>query len=110
MKYIVLFILCVFVSSCSQILLKKAALQGNIGIKTFLNKKVVLGYGIFFVVTVLVTQLYKYIDLSLGTLLDSFGYIFVIGLSVIFLKEKISVRKLIGMFLITIGVIFGMIV
>lgn len=99
-----LFIACIFTSSCSQLLLKKGALKQYSGIKVYLNKEVIIGYCIFFLVTIFSTYLYKYIDLSIGTLLDSLGYIFVTALSLLFLKEKLTFKKTIGIILIASGV------
>ena len=97
--------LCVFISSCSQILLKKGSSKENKGIYIFLNKNVIIGYSIFFLITLLVAYLYKYIDLSVGAVLDSSGYIFISVLSYIFLKETISKKKMLGIFVIIIGIL-----
>lgn len=96
--------MCVFISSCSQILLKKGSKIEKKGIYIFLNKYVICGYTIFFTVTLIVTYLYKYIDLSIGALLDSAGYVFITILSCIFLKERVSKTKVFGIIVILIGI------
>lgn len=105
MKYIGAFIACVFFSSCSQILLKHSAVKGYKGIKTYLNFETLLGYGIMFLAMFGATILYKHIDLSVGTVLDSLGYVFVLVLSMLILKEKISVGQIKGMVLIMLGTV-----
>lgn len=99
------FLGCVLASSCSQILLKKGALKNRKGIWMYLNSYVIIGYSIFLSVTLFSTYLYKFINLSVGTLLDSSGYIFVTVLSALFLKEKISKRKTLGICLIVGGIL-----
>jgi len=48
---------------------------------------------------------YKKVSLSLGQILQSLSFIFVIILSYIFLKEKISKRQIVGIIIIIIGII-----
>lgn len=103
--YICLFVLCVFISSCAQIVLKRAAMKERRGMKAYLNIEVVCGYGIFLGITICTTYLYRYIELSVGSLLDSLGYVFVVILSVIFLNERMNKRKFFGMCLIFVGVL-----
>lgn len=102
---VALFIGCIFLSSCSQIMLKKSASKQFVGIKSYLNPFVIIAYIIFLAITLCSTLLYSNLSLSLGTALDSLGYVFVTILSVLILKEKISKRKFGGMLLIIGGVI-----
>lgn len=101
-----IFIIGVFISSVSQILLKKSA-QAEYGskIKEYLNPRVIFAYIIFFGATLCSILAYTKIPLSFGPILESAGYIFVAILSRLFLKEKISKRKLIGLSVIIIGII-----
>lgn len=101
-----IFILGVFISSISQIILKKSA-QINYGskIKEYLNPKVIFAYIIFFGATLCSVWAYTVIPLSLGPILESAGYIFVAVLSWLFLKEKITKQKLLGLSVIIIGII-----
>ena len=48
---------------------------------------------------------YKKVSLSLGQILQSLSFIFVIILSKLFLKEKISKKQVIGIIIIIIGII-----
>lgn len=101
-----LFLLCVFCSSCAQIFLKLGAKKQYKGIKAYLNRYVIIGYGIFFAMTLCSTYLYRYISIVLGTILDSFSYVFVAALSVLFFKENWNWKKTFGMFFIILGTLF----
>ena len=51
---------------------------------------------------------YKKINLSVGVVIEAIGYIIVAILSYFFLKERFTKNKIVGIFLIIIGVvIFG---
>ena len=102
--YAFLFIGCTFISSCTQILLKHSAQKGYTGIRVYLNGGTILGYGIMVSMTLVVALLYQHIDLSLGTILDSFGYVFVLILSAFFLKEHVSKAQMKGIALIMLGI------
>lgn len=99
--YLILFIGSIFLASYSQILLKKGTREQNI----YINKYTIMGYGIMFLSTILTLVGYRYIDLSLGQILQSLSFIFVILFSYIFLKEKITKQEIIGFMIIVIGLI-----
>lgn len=106
MIYVGIFLLSVFLSSVSQTILKKSATEMHENaMKEYLNLKVVLAYGIFFVSSLITVWAYRYIPLSVGTVLESCGYIFVTVLGYIFLKEHISKRKLVGICCIFVGIL-----
>lgn len=106
MKYILLFLCAVFVSSVSQIMLKKSADKTyESKIKEYMNLRVIIAYGLFFGATLITVIAYKYIPLSLGPILESSGYFFVTILGMIFLKEKVGKKKAIGLLIILIGII-----
>ena len=95
----------VLISSISQILLKKSAdKQYESKIREYLNFRVIFAYSIFFAATLCSVVAYTKIPLSLGPVLESTGYGFVALLSWLFLKEKISKQKIIGLAIIIIGV------
>lgn len=99
------FIFGVFISSLSQIILKKSAMsQYESKIKEYLNPKVIFAYTIFFGATFCSIFAYKVIPLSFGPILESAGYIFVSLFSWLLLKERISKRKITGLILIIIGI------
>ncbi len=109
-----------FVASISQILLKKSATKKHkpltISIKgkklitidgplrEYINAPVIFAYVIFFGATICTMYAYKVIPLSLGPILQSSGYIFIAILSWIFIKEKMTVQKIIGIATIIIGI------
>lgn len=96
----------VFISSISQIILKKSAEKEYPSkIREYLNVRVILAYMIFFGATLCSILAYTKIPLSLGPILESSGYFFVAVLSYIFLKEKISWKKMLGLSIIIIGII-----
>lgn len=100
-----IFIVSVLISSISQIMLKTSANKVyESKIKEYLNPTVIIAYGLFFLSTVITVFAYKYVPLSSGPILESFGYIFVAVLGYIFLKEKFSKKKIIGMGLILLGI------
>lgn len=101
-----IFIFGVFISSISQIILKKSAnLKHDSWIKEYLNPRVIFAYIIFFGATLCSVWAYTVIPLSLGPILESAGYIFVSVLSWLFLKEKITKQKMLGLSVIIVGII-----
>ena len=100
----------VFISSVSQILLKKAADRTyESSLKEYLNPLVIFAYGMFFCSVILTMLALKNIPLSMQPILESTGYIFVTVMGYFFLKERIGKRKMAGIALILLGIlIFSM--
>ena len=108
MRYIFLFLGAVFISSISQIMLKKSANKSyDSKLKEYMNPLVVIAYGLFFGATLVTVIAYKYVPLSLGPILEASGYFFVAILGMIFLKEKVGRKKAAGLFIILIGIIIS---
>ena len=106
MKYIILFLSAVFISSVSQIMLKKSANKTyESKLKEYMNPWVIIAYGLFFGATLVTVIAYKYIPLSLGPILESAGYFFVTILGMVFLKEKVGKKKALGLLIILAGII-----
>ena len=107
MIYVVICVTSVLVASIAQLLLKKSADENSDAsvVGQYMNIKVIFAYGIFFGSTLLTMYSYKGVPLSLGTIISSMEYLFVAVLSWIFLKERITVRQLIGLILIVVGVL-----
>lgn len=104
--YILIFLVSVLVSSISQIMLKKSAeKQYKDMIHEYMNVRVIVAYSMFFISTLLTMYAYKGVPLTLGTLLEAVGYIYIPILSYIFLKEKITLNKIIGSVFIIVGII-----
>ena len=103
---ICLLLVSVFISSVSQILLKKAADRTYENhIREYLNPLVIFSYGMFFCYVILTMLALKKVSLSMQPILESTGYIFVAVMGYIFLKETLSRRKLAGIALILVGII-----
>ncbi|MDO4272815.1 MAG: EamA family transporter [Eubacteriales bacterium] len=100
----------VFISSVSQILLKKAANRKYTSpLKEYLNPLVIGAYAMFFGSVILTMLALRYVPLSMSPILESTGYIFVSVLGYFFLKERFSRRKLLGIALILVGIaVFSM--
>ncbi len=104
-KCMILLILSVFISSISQIILKKSASKTyNSILREYLNLYVIVGYGLLVLSTILTILGLTEIAYKNQPIIESLGYIFVMILSRIFLGEKITKRKIIGNALILIGI------
>ena len=104
--YVVMFCSSVFVSAISQIMLKKSAnIPRENKLKEYLNPLVIFAYVLFLGTTVINVFAYRGVDLSAGPIIESTGYIYIMILSAIFLKEKITKKKLLGNLLILVGII-----
>ena len=94
-------LLSVFISSVSQIILKKAANKTyDSPLKEYLNPMVIGAYGLFFCSVILTMLALRNLPLSMSPILESTGYIFVSVMGYFFLKERFSKRKLMGLSLI----------
>jgi len=105
-QYIIVFFCATLVASISQILLKKAAeVQRGSFLADYLNRRVILAYTLFLISTTAAVYLYKVIPISMGPILETSSYFYIAVLSVIFLKERISRRKAIGLAIIICGIV-----
>lgn len=103
--YSMIYVLAVFISAVSQIMLKMSARkQYKSRIYEYMNPLVILSYGLFFSCTLITMLAYRKVPLSLGQILESSGYIFVTILGTTILKEKLSRKKMIGMAVILFGI------
>lgn len=106
MQGILLALTSVFISSLSQVLLKKSAMEEHEStLAEYLNWKVIVAYAIFVLATLLFTLAYRTIPLSMGPLLDATGYLYVTAFGVLIFGEKLDVRKLIALAIIICGII-----
>ena len=95
-----------FFAAVSQILLKQSAGKTyRHPIFEYLNWRVMLAYAMFFGVLLLNTYAFTKVDLKYGAVIDSFAYVFVLLLSYLILKERITKGKLIGNLIIIAGII-----
>lgn len=105
-KYVLLKIGSVLVAAISQILLKKSAnKQYNSRIKEYLNAFVIVGYGMFFISSLMSVISLRGISISYSSIIESLSYIIVPILSYYLLKEKLNKKQLFGMIIIIVGII-----
>ena len=95
-----------FFSALSQLLLKLSANEKHEGrFGEYLNVKVITAYVIFAAVLLLNTYAYTKVNLKYGPVIDTFTYVFVLVLSVLVLRERLTKWKLIGNAMIIAGVL-----
>jgi drug/metabolite transporter (DMT)-like permease len=105
-KYMLIFALNVLFAACAQVLLKTSANKKyDRKIKEYLNPYVLTGYSIFVINTMVTIYCYTGLELKQGGILQMLSYIYVLILGRIFLKEKITARKFIGMIIIMAGIV-----
>ena len=68
---------------------------------------VIGAYICFLGASLLTTVAYRGVPLSLGPVLEATSYIYIVLLSRIFLKEKITKKKILGNILIILGVLIS---
>lgn len=105
-NYMLLFLFSVFISSISQIILKKSANEKHESkLKEYLNIKVIFAYSLFFFSSLLTIISYKNIPLSYGPVLESTGYIYIAVLGYFTLGEKMTKKQLLGFVFVFLGVL-----
>lgn len=103
---IVIYLVTPLLSAVSQLILKKAADSPRYtGVRTYLNAPVILAYGLFFACMLLNVLALRTLDLTIASVLEASGYLYVMMLSFLVLKEKISRRRLVGNLLIVLGIV-----
>ncbi len=98
--------LSVAVASVSQVLLKKSALKvyDNV-IREYLNPYVIGGYGLLFCSMLLTVYAYSGMDYKNGPVIESLGNVFVLVLGYAVFRERISLRKILGIACIMAGIV-----
>ena len=103
---ICILILCVFIASVSQILLKISANKTySSRIREYLNVYVIFGYGLLFLSTLLTMIALKRVPLSLSPVVESSSYIFVSVMGYLVLKERFTKKKMTGLLVILIVIL-----
>lgn len=106
--YVAIYLGSVLIAAISQILLKKSAMkQYKDRLSEYLNPYVICGYGILFLSMLLTVFAYRGVDLKTGPVLEATSYLYVAVLSAIFLKERISGQKKLGLLVIVAGVVIS---
>ncbi|WP_035778339.1 hypothetical protein [Butyrivibrio sp. MC2013] len=104
--FVLLALLGQLLASSSQILLKKSAgIHYSNFIRQYLNVWVIMGYGLLGISMIIAVVCYSRMDYMKVVILEPVGYILVMFMSRFFFKEKISLKKLLGMGLIISGIL-----
>ncbi|MBQ9165883.1 MAG: EamA family transporter [Oscillospiraceae bacterium] len=102
----VLAIIAVVISSVSQVLLKKKADQAPKNfIMKFLNLPVIVSYILLFASMMLNSLALREMDVSVLPCITATSFLWIMVLSAIFLGEKPTRRKVIGVVMILVGVV-----
>ena len=108
-KYHFFVIITAFLASVSQILLNISTNKPHKSkLFEYLNPYVITSYGILFVTLVVNNYLLRFVELNELTAIASVTYVFVLILSKIILKEKITLKKILGNLLIVAGIVVFM--
>ena len=104
--FYILVITGIFLSACSQLLLKKSADREHRSfLRSMLNWRVITAYAIFFgSLLINITAMSKGVKLKDMPILESLGYVFVPLLSYMVLNERITKRTMVSIVLILIGI------
>ena len=103
--YASLLFISVFISAVSQIILKKSAVSEHRSfVSEYLNARVIGAYALFGCAVILDLLALKKVPVSFVPVIESSSYVFVIILGRIFLDEKFTFRKTVGMLLILAGI------
>lgn len=103
-KYYLLLIIMTLIGAIASFFLKKASKSERI-LDLIKNYNLYLGGFLYLLSAVLNIYLLKYLDYSLVLPMTSITYIWTLIISYQFLKEKISLKKIVGVFIIITGVI-----
>ncbi|ADU28013.1 EamA family transporter [Ethanoligenens harbinense] len=104
--YIALLVLSVAVASVSQLLLKAGAGRSHRGfLAEYCNPWTLGAYALLLCSTLLTVAAFKGLAFKNAPVIESLGYLFVLVLSRLFFREKITRRKLAGNLLIVAGVL-----
>ena len=103
--YSAILLLGTFISSISQVILKKAAQKSYPSrIKEYLNFPVIFAYSLFVLTTLMCIFAYRVVPLSFGPVLESTSYVYVTIFGVLIFKEKINRKKILALGLILAGI------
>jgi len=96
----------VFVSSVSQVMLKKAEMRKYPSkLREYFNPLVICAYAMFLGTTFLSMYALKGISLSMGAVLEATGYLWVTFWGVTIFREKLTRKKALALLLIVCGIL-----
>lgn len=106
LPYVLLSLLSTFLSSLSQVMLKKEAMKPHASVlQEYLNPMVIVAYVVFVGTTLIGVLAYRGLPLSLGPILETTGYIYVTLFGVLLFKEKMNPKKLAALGCIIVGIV-----
>ena len=96
----------VFISSISQVMLKKSAMaKHDSALGEYLNPLVIGAYALFVGATLCSVIAFRQIPLSMGPILDATGYFYVVLFGITIFHEKIDRTKILALATIIAGVL-----
>ena len=106
--YIIILLINCIISAFSQVLLKKSSkMQYKSFIYEYLNIKVIVSYSIFVFVLMVNSWVLRYLPLViLAPIGEAFPFVLSVFAGVFFFNERITKKKIIGILLITCGIVF----
>ncbi|MEG0323375.1 MAG: multidrug ABC transporter [Raoultibacter sp.] len=103
--YIFLAALAVFISSVSQVLLKKEAMKEHPSVwSEYANPLVIIAYALMLVTTLMLVISFRGIPLSMGPVIEATSYLYVTIFGVVIFKEKLGRKKVFALALILLGI------
>ena len=107
----IIYLITPLISAASQLLLKKAADNPRYtGLRFYVNPLVIIAYVLFFGCMAVNVVALQTLDLTVASVLEASGFIYVMVLGALFLKEKLTARKLVGNALIVLGIVITLVV
>ncbi len=104
--YIILYLMAVMIASFSQIILKTSANKKYTRrLYEILNLYVLVAYSLFVLSMMMATLALKGMSYKYGAVMEGIGYLCVLVLSVVLLKEKVTKYRLLGNLIIVVGII-----
>ena len=105
LPYVLLYLASTFLSSVSQVLLKKAAMREHRNLLAeYTDWRVILGYGLFVGCTLLTMLAYRGVPLNVGPVLEATGYLYVTVFGVTIFHERMNGKKAAALALILLGI------
>ncbi len=105
LPYALISLLGVFLSSVSQVMLKRAAMRKYSSVvQEYLNPLVIFAYGIFFIMLLGILA-YKGMPVSLGPVLETTAYFYITVFGVVIFKEKLNSKKILALCMIVMGIV-----
>ena len=103
-RYYLILIVMTVIGSLASLFLKRAT-QTEGYLKMLLNINLYFGGGLYFLSALMNIYVLKYLDYSVVLPLTAITYVWTMGLSAFFLREKITRKKMLGVLLILIGAV-----